>query len=85
MLKRFLILASAGWLLSGCASSTMPSVPPVSEAALQSCPPLRQLPSGSHQDVERWAVDTALRYRECSDRQAMAAGVLRSQGNWETK
>lgn len=86
MLKRFLTLASAGFLLSGCAlSTTQLKAPPVSEAVLQPCPPLQKLADGSHQALERWAVDSAFRYRECSERQALAAEILRSQGKGEKR
>lgn len=86
MRANWMILASAGWLLSGCATSTMlPEPPPVSPTALAPCPPIKALPSGSHSDVERWAVDLAFRYRECSERQALAAKMLTEPGKVEAK
>lgn len=89
MLQRFLILASVGSLLSACATSTTPlpvtELPPVSASTLQPCPRLQALQSGSHQAVEAWAVESALRYRECAERQAMLAQILRSQNKATAK
>jgi hypothetical protein len=79
MWKRYLILVSAGWILSGCASLTTQSTQiPISESKLKGCQKLAQLESGSHNAVERWAVDAAFKYRECSDRLSELAEIVRA-------
>lgn len=80
MWKRFLTLASAGLLLTACQPSIVrPEAPRVAEAKLAPCPKLAELQSGSHNAVERWAVDTASKYHECSDRFSELAETVRAQ------
>lgn len=79
MFKRFLILGTVGWLLSGCAQlMTQSPAPPVSQNKLSPCPPLPPLPSGSHNDLERWAVGAAFKYRKCSDKYSELAETIKS-------
>lgn len=68
MLRRSLILLSAIWILSGCASLTTLGVgarAPIPEEDLVPCPKPSLLKSGSHQAVEEWAVQAGSDYQRC--------------------
>ena len=73
MLKLFLTLLSVGLTLAGCASSMQlgeSDLPPISQAKLYPCEEPEQLKSGSHNEVERWAVVQGFKYRDCADGKA---------------
>ena len=44
-------------------------LPPISESKLQPCEKLTKPKSGSHNDVELWAVETVFAYRLCAQKQ----------------
>jgi hypothetical protein len=73
MLRLSLTLLSVGLTLAGCASSTRlgeSDLPPISETKLQPCELPEALKSGSHNEVERWAVANGFKYRDCADGKA---------------
>ena len=73
------LLVSAS-TLTGCATSTQPSVvpyrpaPPPADLAAP-CGALPELSSGDSQTLAAWIVDAAEQYRDCSARQA---GLVRA-------
>lgn len=66
-------------MLTGCATSTRPSVvyrPPAPPADLAApCPDLPQIADGKAVTVAAWIVDTAGAYKDCQARQA---GLVRA-------
>ena len=84
--RNFLTLLIAGWLLSACATSTPHSDwGTISEQTLAPCQPPSPLASGSHQELEAWAVAQGFKYRECSDRQAELSDKVRVRQSAETQ
>ena len=80
MPRLFLILLLAGLILAGCQSSTKvgeSDLAPISPSKLQPCQVPSPLLSGSHQEVERWAVEQGYKYRDCVDRQAELAETVK--------
>ena len=74
------VLLGAVLYLAGCAPTTVrPEAPRVSESKLAPCPQLQELQSGSHNAVERWAVDTASKYHACSDKFSELVETVRAQ------
>lgn len=74
------ILLSALLILPGCKTLTPPSpVAPIPEERLQQCPPLTLLRSGSHNDVEAWALDTIWLYQDCRDAHAELIQAVRNR------
>ena len=73
MWKFCVMILSAISLLSGCGTfgrqSTESKLPPISESKLQPCEKLTKPKSGSHNDVELWAVETVFAYRLCAQKQ----------------
>lgn len=74
------ILLSALLMLNGCKTLTPPSpVAPIPEESLHECQPLTRLRSGSHNDVEAWALDTIFAYQDCRDAHAELIQAVRNR------
>jgi len=73
-----LLIGISVLFLSACAvTTTRGDFLPISEEKLQECPLPSQLASGSHSEVERWAVEQGFKYRECSSMQHELAEAVR--------
>lgn len=79
MLRVSAVLVISLFYLTACMPITVqPENIPISQNKLSPCPPLAPLASGSHNDLERWAVDTAFKYRKCSDKYSELAETIKS-------
>ena len=86
MLRRSLILLSAGRLLSGCSPSTVrSSLGPIDPEFLQPCASLTRLSSGSHQEIEGWAIRTAFEFRSCSERHKALVEIVKVRQDVEAE
>lgn len=76
-----LCLLSAVLILTGCASSKMPSqppIPPLDSSLAADCKPLPEPPDGDYDDLTGWMVDVIGLYGECEVRHRATVKVWES-------
>lgn len=80
MLRRFLILLGVISTLGACTPLSVrgDSCPQIPQDKLMACGQPSRLLSGSHSEVERWAVAQGYLYRECATKQAELAEMVRA-------
>ena len=70
--QRILYGLIAALILSGCASSSQPSVlqtvPPLDSSLAAYCKPLPEPPDGDYDELTDWMVDVVGLYGECASR-----------------
>lgn len=69
--KTVLSLLIAVLMLTGCASSRMPSqpqIPPLDSSLAKDCPALPAPPDGDYDELTGWMVDVIGMYGECAAR-----------------
>ena len=76
--KTVLSLLIASLMLTGCASSRMPSqppIPPLDSSLAAECNPLPEPPDGDYDELTSWMVDVIGLYGECAGRHKATVGL----------
>lgn len=84
--KTVLSLLIASLILTGCASSPMPSqppIPPLDSSLAADCKPLPVPPEGDYDDLTGWIVDVIGLYGECAARHRTVVNMWLKTGTYE--
>ena len=76
--RTVLCLLIAVLILSGCASSPMPSqppIPPLDSSLAADCKALPEPPEGDYDELTDWMVDVIGMYGECAGRHRATVGL----------
>ena len=84
--KTVLSLLIAILILTGCASSKMPSqlqIPPLDSSLAADCKPLPIPPDGDYDDLTGWMIDVIGLYGECAARHRTVVNMWFKMGTYE--